>query len=43
MQTNILSNLHANVEQVRPALDKYNTKYYTEAITFNLSNKDKHL
>ena len=43
MQTNIPSNLEANIEQVRPAPDKYNTKYYIEAITFNLSNKDNHL
>ena len=43
MQTNIPSNLQANIEQVTPASDKYNTKYCTEAITFNLSNKDKNL
>ena len=43
MQTNIPSNLQANTEQVRPAPDKYNTKYYVEAITFNLSNKNNHL
>ena len=40
MQTNILSNLQANIEQVRPAPNKWNTKYYIEGITFNLSNKD---
>ena len=27
MQNNILSNLQANIEQVRPASDKYNTEY----------------
>ena len=43
MQTNIPRSLQANVEQVRQAPNKYNTKYYIEAITFNLSNKDKHL
>ena len=43
MQTNIPSNLQANIEQVRPAPDKYNAKYYIEAITFNLSNKDNHV
>ena len=43
MQTNIPTNLQANIEQVRPVPDKYNTKYYIEAITFNLSNKDNHL
>ena len=43
MQTNISSSLQANIEQGRPAPDKDNTKYYIEAITFNLSNKDKHL
>ena len=37
MQTNIPSDLQANIEQVRPGPDKYNTKYYIEAITFNLS------
>ena len=42
MQTNIPSNVQANIELVRPAPDKYNTKYYVEAITFNLSNKDNH-
>ena len=35
MQTNIPSNLQANIEQVRPAPEKYNTKCYIEAITFN--------
>ena len=43
MQTNIPSNLQANSEQVRPTPDKCNTKYYMEAITFNLNNKDNHL
>ena len=43
MQTNIPNNLQANIEQVRPAPDKCNTKYYIEAITFNLSNKGSHL
>ena len=43
MQTNIFSNLQANIEQVRPAPEMWNTKYYIEAIIFNLSNKDKHL
>ena len=43
MQSNIPSNLQANMEQVRPAPDKKYIKYYIEAITFNLSNKDKHL
>ena len=43
MQTNILSNLHANTEHVKPAPDKYNTKYYIETITFNLSNMENHL
>ena len=36
-------NLQANTEQVRPAPDKYNTKYYIEAFTLNISNKDNHL
>ena len=27
MQTNISSNLQANIEQVRPASDKYNIEY----------------
>ena len=27
MQTNIPSNLQANIEQVRPVSDKYNTEY----------------
>ena len=39
MQTNIPSNLQGNIEQVSPAPDKC----YIEAITFNLSNKGKHL
>ena len=43
MQTNIPSDLQANIEQVRPAPYKYNTKYDIEAITFNLSNKDNYL
>ena len=43
MQTNIPINLSGNIEQVRPAPDKWNTKYYVEAITFNLSTKDNHL
>ena len=43
MQTNIPSNLQANSGQVRPAPDKYNTKYYIEVITFNISNKNNHL
>ena len=43
MQTNIPSNLQADIEKVRPAPDKYNTRYYIEAINFNLSNKDNHL
>ena len=43
MQTNIPSNLQANNEQDRLAPDKYNTKYYIEATTFNLSSKDNHL
>ena len=43
MQSNIPSNLQANIKQVRPAGDKKYTKYYIEAITFNLSNRDKHL
>ena len=43
MQTNIASNLQANIEQVGPVPGKYNTKYYIEAITFNLSSKDNHL
>ena len=43
MQTNITSNLQANNEQVRHAPEKCNTRYYIEAITFNLSNKDNHL
>ena len=42
MQTNIPSNLQANIEQVRPA-DKYHTRYYIETINLNLSNKDIHL
>ena len=43
MQTNIPSNLQANIEQVRPAPDKWYNKYYIEAITFNVNNKDNHL
>ena len=43
MQTNILSYLQTNIEQARPAPDKWNSKYYIEVITFNLSNKGKHL
>ena len=43
MQTNILSNLQAKIEQVRPAPNKSNSKYYIEAITFNLSNKYNYL
>ena len=42
MQINIPSNLQANNEQGRPAPDKYNTKCYIKAITFNLRNKDNH-
>ena len=42
MQTNISRNVQTNIEQVRPAPDKYNTKYYLEAMTFNLSNKNNH-
>ena len=42
MQTNIPSNVQANIEQIRPAPEKQNTKYYIEAITFNLSNKNNH-
>ena len=38
MKTNISSNLQANIEQIKPAPDKYYTKYYIEAITFNLRN-----
>ena len=43
METNIPSNLEANIEQVRLAPEKKNTTYYIEAITFNFSNKDNHL
>ena len=43
MQTNIPSNLQANIEQIRPAPDKKLIKYYIEAITFNLSNKENRL
>ena len=43
MQTNVASNLPADIEQVWPAPDNYNTKCYIETITFNLSNKDNHL
>ena len=43
MQTNISSNLQANIEQVRPAPYKWYNKYYIEAITFNVYNKDNHL
>ena len=43
MQTNIPSNLQANIEQIKPAPDKYYSKYYIEAITFNLSNEDNYL
>ena len=43
MQTNTPNNLQTNIEQVWPAPDKYNTKYYIEAFAFNLSNKDNHL
>ena len=43
MQTNMPSNLQANIEQARLVPDKQYTKCYIEAITFNLSNKDKYL
>ena len=43
MQTNIPSNLLDNIEQVRPAPNEKNIKYYIVALTFNLSNKDNHL
>ena len=43
MQANIPSNIHANTEQARLAPRKYNTKYYRDAITVNLSNKYNHL
>ena len=43
MQTNIPSNLQANIEKVRPMQDKCNTKYYVEAVTFNLRIKDNQL
>ena len=43
MQTNIASNLQANLEQVRPAPDKYYNKYHIETMTFNVINKDNHL
>ena len=43
MQINIPNNLQANIKQVRPAPDKWNIKYYIEAITFTLSSKDNHL
>ena len=42
MQINISSNLQANIEQVRPASDKYNNEYI-KAMTLNLSNKDNYL
>ena len=42
MQTNISSNLQANIEKVRPVPGKNNTKCYIEAITFNLSNKNNY-
>ena len=42
MQTNISSNLQANIENVRPVPGKNNTKCYIEAITFNLSNKNNY-
>ena len=42
MQTNISSNLQANIEQVRPASYKYNIEY-VKAMTLNLSNKDNYL
>ena len=40
MQTNIPSNLQANIEQVRSASDKYNTEYICNE---NLSNKINYL
>ena len=43
MQTNILSNLKANIEQVIPLPDKCNTEYDIEAMTFDLRNKENHL
>ena len=43
MQINISNILQVNIEQVKPAQDKSNTKYYIETITFNLNNKDNHL
>ena len=43
MQINMPSNLQTNIEKVRPAPDKKNSKYYLEATTFNLSNKDSNL
>ena len=43
MQINMSSNLQTNIEKVRPAPDKNNTKYYLEVTTFNLSNKDSNL
>ena len=42
MQTNISSNLQANIEKVRPVPGKNKTKCYIEAITFNLSNKNNY-
>ena len=40
MQTSIPSNLQANIEQVIPASDKYNTEYICNE---NLSNKINYL
>ena len=40
MQTSIPSNQQANIEQVRPASDKYNTEYICNE---NLSNKINYL
>ena len=45
MQTNMPSNLQANIEHVRHASDKYNTeyRYIWEAMTFNLTDRDNQL
>ena len=43
MQTNTSNNLQANIEQVRPASEKYNLEYNTEVMTLDFRNKDDHL
>ena len=39
METDIASNLQANIEQVTPAPDKYDAEYHIGAMTFNISKR----